>query len=50
VVRPGGQISGFLYFQNAGQTSKYLQLTWSARAPDGRPRATLLVPFVVVAK
>jgi hypothetical protein len=34
VVRPGGQVSGFVYFQNAGQRSTRLQLTWSAHTPD----------------
>ncbi len=48
VVRAGGQISGFLYFQNASQRANNLRLTWTVRGPDGKTVAVLHVPFVVV--
>jgi len=48
VVKPGGRISGFLYFQNAGQHGQHLRLSWAAHTPAGKPVATLSVPFNVV--
>lgn len=48
VVKPGGRISGFLYFQGAGQRGRHLRLSWAAHTPAGKPVATLDVPFNVV--
>lgn len=48
VVKPGGQISGFVYFQNAAAQATSLQLVWNARTPDGKEVGKLGIPFVVV--
>jgi uncharacterized protein YceK len=48
VVKPGGRISGFIYFQNAGQRSNHLRLSWTAHTPQGKKLATLDLPFNVV--
>jgi hypothetical protein len=48
VVKPGGRISGFLYFQNAGQHTDHLRLSWAAHTPDGKKVATLDFPFNVI--
>jgi hypothetical protein len=48
VVRAGGQVSGFIYFQNTAGRADRLQLSWTAHTPDGKTIETLTVPFVVV--
>jgi uncharacterized protein YceK len=48
VIKPGGRITGFLYFQNAGQRADHLRLSWAAHTPDGKQVAALDVPFSVI--
>lgn len=47
VIKAGGEVSGFVYFQNALARSDRLELTWHARTADGKKLATLKIPFVV---
>jgi hypothetical protein len=47
VLKPGGSVSGFLYFQNAGARASQLRLVWHAETPQGQRAATLRVDFVV---
>jgi hypothetical protein len=48
VIKPGGSVSGFLYFQNAGARATRLRLVWRALTPQGQPVTTLRTDFVVV--
>lgn len=48
VVKPGGRVSGFLYFHRASQAAHRLMLTWHARTPAGKPVTNLAVAFAVV--
>jgi hypothetical protein len=48
VVRAGGRVSGFVYFQNAAARATRLQLTWAAHDVRGQRVATLSIPLVVV--
>jgi hypothetical protein len=49
VIKAGGEISGFLYFQNALERADRLELVWHVRTPRGQELATLKIPFVIVA-
>jgi hypothetical protein len=47
-VLPGGQrASGFVYFENATALTGRIDLTWTARTPEGTAVASLTVPMVV---
>ncbi len=48
VVKSGGSVSGFVYFQNAANRVKNLKLTWAVHTADGRAIASLDAPFVIV--
>jgi hypothetical protein len=48
VVKSGGSVSGFVYFQNAANRPKNLKLTWAVYRADGKAIASLDVPFVIV--
>lgn len=50
VVKAEGEISGFLYFQNASQRSNRLQLRWDAFTTNNKKIATLTIYFVVLRK
>ena len=45
VVKPGGQVSGFVYFQRPAPEVHQLRLMWTATTPDGRPVARLDAPL-----
>ena len=49
VVKTGGRVEGFVYFQNAlarGPTG--FRLVWSPRTPEGKRLPQLSIPFVMV--
>ena len=48
VIKAGGKISGFVYFQNASTRGTSLNLVWHANNPRGQSIANVTVPFVVV--
>ena len=48
VVKSGGRVSGFVYFQNAATRAKNLKLTWAVHTAGGKRIASLDVPFVIV--
>jgi hypothetical protein len=48
VVKSGGSVSGFVYFQKAANRPKNLKLTWAISTADGKAIASLAVPFVIV--
>lgn len=48
VVKPGGGVSGYVYFQNATRRGKHLILSWQARTPGGASVATLDLRFKIV--
>jgi hypothetical protein len=48
VVKSGGSVSGFVYFQNAATRATSLKLTWAVHTADGKSVASLSVPFVIV--
>jgi hypothetical protein len=47
VLKPGGEVRGFIYFQGAQSGVRALRLQWSARRTDGSVVESLSIPFVV---
>ncbi len=48
VLKASGEVSGFLYFQNAAQKANHLQLKWDAHTMKGKEFGVLQIPFIVV--
>lgn len=48
VIKPGGRIAGYVYFQNATSRAKRLELTWNAHTPAGKAVGSVQVDLVVV--
>jgi len=48
VVKSGGTVSGFVYFQHAATRAKNLKLTWAVHTAQGKRIASLSAPFVIV--
>jgi hypothetical protein len=47
-AKPGGSVSGFVYFQNAATRAGRLTLTWAVHLANGQRLATLSIPLVTV--
>lgn len=48
VIKPGGRVAGYVYFQNAATRAKRLDLTWNAHTVAGAAVGTVEVDLLVV--
>lgn len=48
VIKPGGRVAGYVYFQHTTSRPKRLDLTWNAHTPTGKNVGSVQVGLVVV--